>query len=85
MDGLVDGLVGDMKNCLFCTHFFYMTGQPDYSVMTPGCEVEIGCGLSRGGKNASKWELQSTMDSEDDFRRKMTTAETCEDYEKRDG
>ena len=72
-----------MKNCLFCKHFYFYPGQPDYSVTITDSDVVIGCGLSKGGKNASKWELRPTMDSEDDFRRKTMTAEECEEYEER--
>ena len=66
-----------MKNCLFCKHFFYRTGYHDYSDITPGESVEIRCGKRI-------WELYQFMDSEDDFRAKMVTAETCASYEIRE-
>ncbi len=63
-----------MKNCLFCTHFHYISGQPDYGEYTPGSDISIGCGLNL-------WELDNTGDTEDDFRRKMISAETCAHYD----
>lgn len=65
-----------MKNCLFCAHFYYISGMAAYGEMTPGSDISIGCGISI-------WELENDMDSEDDFRRKMMTAETCPEYKAR--
>lgn len=71
-----------MKNCLFCKKFMYYSGQPDYSEMTPGSNVEIGCSVVVRGRHL--WEF-SYLDSEDEFRANMTRAETCELYEQREG
>lgn len=70
-----------MKNCLFCSKFRYYPGEPDYSELTPGSSVEIGCSIVVRGDFL--WEFHY-MDSEDEFRANMTRAETCKQYVQRE-
>ncbi len=65
-----------LKNCLDCSSFHFRTGWGGSDV-TPGEMIEIGCNLGH-------WELRPNLDTEEDFRKKMTTAETCKDYDPRD-
>jgi hypothetical protein len=65
------------KNCLFCKHFRFATGEPDWSEVTPGHDIEIGC-------KEDIWELDNYIDTETSFRRKMLTAKSCDQYEERD-
>lgn len=61
-----------MKNCLFCTWFelFY---EGDYSDITPGAGMVVGC-------RKGHWQFHSLTDTEKDFRRQMSSAETCKEY-----
>jgi hypothetical protein len=70
-----------VKNCLFCKKFFYFSGTPDYGEMTPGSNVEIGCSVLV--KRDFIWQF-NYLDSEDEFRAKMSTAETCKHYVQRE-
>ena len=62
-----------MKNCLFCK-FFQLTYEQDYSDLTPGAGLELGC-------NKRHWQFDEWEETEKDFRLHMLTAETCPDYE----
>lgn len=62
------------KICIFCKKFEFLNADGSYSDMTPGCEAEIRCG--RG-----IWELDMFSDSEDEYRRKLLTAGSCNLYE----
>ena len=66
------------KNCLFCQHFYFMSGQIHYSEMTPGSDVSIGC-------SEGYWELDNKMDNEISYMVKMRNARTCQDFTERDG
>ena len=62
-----------MKNCLFCNKF-EISYEADYSDITPGEGLVIRCGILH-------WWFSHFGDTEEDFRRKMETAKTCEDYD----
>lgn len=66
------------KNCLFCEHFHFAPGSPDWSDNTPGIDIEIYC-------NKGVWDLDIHADTKFSFRRKMLTARSCDKYEERIG
>lgn len=63
--------------CLFCKHFHFWSGQPDYSECTPGENASIGCSLDI-------WEMDYGDDQES-FREDMRRAAKCEKFELREG
>jgi hypothetical protein len=65
-----------MKTCILCLHCYYRPGERGYSEYTPGWDAAMGCGLYL-------WELDFLDDTEADFGRKMTSAETCPQYDPR--
>ncbi len=63
-----------VKICLFCQLFHFSTAEPDWSELTPGHDAEIYC--SKGF-----WEYEPFRWMEEDYRRAMLTAQTCEDFQ----
>lgn len=61
------------KLCLFCKHFYFDPGEPDYSDVTPGSDMSIGCRLGF-------WSEDSFWD-EDGYRECQLKARTCPKFE----
>lgn len=59
------------KVCILCRHFDCDGGSPGYSEYTPPVESTIEC-------RKKKWKLE--WYTQDEYREKLLTAETCEDY-----
>ena len=64
--------------CVFCKFWYFESGSPHYSDLTPGYDAHIGC-------SKDYWELDQSFDSEEDYRRKMLSAGSCADFEMVDG
>ncbi len=67
-----------MKNklCVFCKHFNLSMGTSDYSDFTPGTKAVLECEMGI-------WSMQNdnNFDENEEFRRNIKRAETCEEYE----
>lgn len=66
--------MSDRSVCWFCTHMFLWSGSPDYSELTPGSDMSMGC-------EKKVWHLDTEGDTLADFRRKITSSVTCEKFE----
>lgn len=64
-----------MKLCLFCRHFLFINADLGYSDQTPGHDAQIGC-------LKNHYDINLFLDSRQEFREKILTAETCEDYDR---
>ncbi|MFA5377452.1 MAG: hypothetical protein WC455_17000 [Dehalococcoidia bacterium] len=66
------------KSCLFCSHFNFDMGSPDYSEYTPGSDACFSC-------YKNHWTEISNCggDSIENFVKAIETAKTCEDFERR--
>lgn len=64
------------KICLSCKRFVVITGEPDYSDVTLGSDVDIYC-------RKGHWRIDTFKDTEDDYEQKMMSAKDCEDYVRR--
>lgn len=62
------------KMCWWCKHFYYSCGDRGYSEMTPGYDMTMEC-------RKGYWKFESTEDSEESFRNKISHAVDCEDFE----
>ncbi len=62
------------KLCLFCEHFYFNTGDPDWSDVTPGDDAEMGC-------NKGVITLDLFDDTLTSYRQKIMTAQNCLEYE----
>ena len=62
-----------IKACWFCPHFHYSNSDPGYSEMTPGSDFGMSC-------VKGKWDFDSDVDGQEEFGRKLMTANTCEHY-----
>lgn len=67
----------DRSVCWFCKHMYLDTGYPDWSELTPGDDMSMGC-------YKGKWSLDPYKDDLVAFRAKITTSVNCSDFEKRD-
>lgn len=61
------------KVCPTCKHFYFDSGSPGYSTLTPGDSMDIFC-------KKRYWKI-GYEDSDESYRKKMLTALTCGDYE----
>lgn len=61
------------KNCLFCKHFVWISGDRGYSEVTPGYPPELRCGKNH-------WDFDTCEDDRESMRKKLTMAETCADF-----
>ena len=59
--------------CLLCHHFYFSPATAGYSEYTPGGEMSVGCYLD-------KWELDEYEDTDESYRHKMMSAETCKEF-----
>jgi hypothetical protein len=66
---------GPKRLCWHCSQLAFDTGHGAYSEQTPGCDANIWC---RKGHDSISF---SQGMSEDDFRKFIRRAETCEDFE----
>lgn len=64
----------DKLYCVDCKHFYFSSGSPGYSEYTPGSDASLGC-------TKQKWEYEPNNDTDQSFRKKMKTADNCEEYE----
>lgn len=62
------------KLCLFCRHFVFEPGEPDWSDVTPGYAPDIRCGLGH-------WRLDMYRDDVSNYRRCQLIARTCPDFD----
>jgi hypothetical protein len=62
------------KICLFCKHFYFSTGDPGYSDMTPGEDMHILC-------LKVYWYIDNYEDTTETYRQKLLTAKMCKDFE----
>ena len=63
------------KICLFCKNFKYEPGEPGYSDVTPGSDLEVGCYLGY-------WELDAWGgDGVTSYREHQLKAQSCPDFE----
>ncbi len=62
------------KLCLFCEHFYLITGESGYSDVTPGWSAEMGC-----AKNIIEIDLMN--DSTESYRQKILKAQNCEEFQ----
>ena len=62
-----------MKNCTMCEYCQLESGSPGYSEYTPGWDGSLSC--SKG-----KWDVDFMEDDSASFRKKMQTANACEEY-----
>ena len=60
------------KLCLFCHHFYFLSGTQGYSEETPGSSGEIGC------QKTDNWD--EYIAGEKELRKCMIQAETCKDF-----
>jgi len=65
-----------MKLCLFCKKLSFYMGTPDYSDMTPGESASIDC-------SKSHWNIYFASATEEEYRKALETAATCEDFDPR--
>ena len=66
------------KLCLFCKEFYFDSGSPGYSELTPGWDSTMEC-LKR------HWELDNYDDTTETFRGKLLKAGACDDFEWAEG
>lgn len=59
--------------CLFCKHFYFCGAEPGYSEYTPGSDAAMEC-------TKNYWSMNN-LDTTEDLRIKMLSAETCADFE----
>jgi len=59
--------------CIFCKHYYFDSGSPGYSELTPGYEAEEGC-------KKGEWQTNMFKDDEADHRRNLLRARTCKKY-----
>lgn len=62
------------KLCVFCNNFYFQEGCEGYSDYTPGWSPTMGCDL-----NLVEFDMFNM--TEEEYRRKLLTAETCEHYD----
>lgn len=62
-----------MKVCILCEHFYYESATPSYSEYTPGGPGGMGC-------HKEIWTMDEYDETEESYRTKMATAETCEHF-----
>lgn len=62
------------KLCIMCKHFYFESGHPGYSEVTPGYDATIGC-----HKNLITIDLME--DTTESYRKTLLTAESCPEYE----
>lgn len=62
------------KVCATCEHFYFDSGEPHYSSLTPGSDMEMRC-------QKGHWVFENHNETEASYRRKMLTALQCDDYE----
>lgn len=62
------------KVCATCEHFCFISGEPDYSSLTPGSDVEISC-------RKRHWWVDPYEETEKGYRDKQLTALNCPDYQ----
>ena len=62
-----------MRLCIVCKHFYFESGHPGYSDMTPGYDAEMGClkGLIR---------IDLLSDTTETYRSSLLTAQSCPEY-----
>ena len=63
------------KLCVFCRHWYFMSGQQGYSEMTPGSSASMEC-----GKRHFTRDEQDLFISTEEFRHTIEKAQTCQDY-----
>lgn len=63
--------------CWLCEYIYFSNGSPGYSDMTPGYDATLSC-------TKDYWEVNFFDDSLEEFRKKITSAERCADFRKRD-
>lgn len=61
------------KLCIMCKHFYFESGDPDYSEVTPGYDATMGC-----HKNLITIDLMS--DNTESYRKSLLIAEACPEY-----
>jgi hypothetical protein len=62
------------RNCVNCVHWYWDAGDPGWSELTPGTGWESYC-------RKNKWEMNGADVTEEQFRKNMNTANSCEFYE----
>lgn len=66
------------KTCIFCKHFYFDPGYPDWSEVTPGQEASVGC---------YKYVYPDYSLSEitlNKYRELILTAQSCSKFEQSD-
>ena len=64
-----------MRLCLFCKHFLFINADRGYSDQTPGEDALMGC-------LKDHYDVNLFLDTPQEYRDKILTAETCEDYKR---
>lgn len=63
--------------CMFCEFFYFIAADWGYGEYTPGSDMHMGCDIDH-------WKLDLYHDYDGSFRRKLLSAETCEDFSARE-
>ena len=61
------------RTCLTCRSFYFEPATVGYSEYTPGGGMSIGC-------YRYEWELDEYEDTDESYRQKMMSAETCSKF-----
>ena len=64
----------EYRICINCQHWYFLTGEPGYSEVTPGCEASTGC-------DKGHWTLRPYHDSQKQYRSHLLSAISCKDFE----
>ena len=64
-------------NCMDCKRFHFSAGEEDWSDETPGERPDMCC-------LKAHWAMDFYGDDETSYRKKLSEADTCTDYEERD-
>ena len=60
--------------CVFCKHFCFSLGTPDYSDYTPGEDASLSC-------DKEYWDIRNYEDDcERKFREALKLAQTCKEF-----
>ena len=74
------------KLCVFCEHWAFDGGSPGYSEATPGSDASMAClkahwhpRTASGRRTSLRFKIWD-LNSPEEFRAKIKTAEQCPDY-----